>query len=169
MDRSTAQDLIDTYCDDVPLEDAVERLMRSTLTEADLVLDGTNDQVREIQDRINECLYGMAAGDKMKTDAERIARTADGEDLDWMDRLDDDIDVAFVPPHLSPSRPRSSVTIYTFKDGSRIIVAGAAWDYGVHATRLEDPETLSRYEYSYLERAWVGAGYGLTQEDAHPV
>ena len=60
MDRKTAQDLIDTYCDDVPLEDAVERLMRSTLNEADLDLlqDGTNDQVREIQDRLDEILYG---------------------------------------------------------------------------------------------------------------
>ena len=60
MNRLTAQDLIDSYCDDEPLEGAVGRLMNSTLTEADLCIfgNGTNDQVRELQDRIDEILYG---------------------------------------------------------------------------------------------------------------
>ena len=64
-----AQHLLDSYCDDEPLEGAVGRLMNSTLTEADLCIfgNGTNDQVRELQDRIDEILYGPVAIDLKQT------------------------------------------------------------------------------------------------------
>lgn len=91
------------------------------------------------------------------TQAEICVGPADGEDFDWMDRLDDDIDVAFVGRAMT----------YTFPDGSRLVSAGAAWDFGVHASRLDDPETLNRHGRR-LEVAWIGAGYGLTMGDAFP-
>ena len=56
----------------------------------------------------------------------------DGQDFEWVDRLrlDDNIHRRRIGDHIN---------VYTFKDGSRIIENGAAWDYGVHETRLVDP------------------------------
>ena len=91
------------------------------------------------------------------THAEICVGPLDGEDFSWMDRLKDDIAVAFV----------GRAMVYTFPDGSRLVSAGAAWDFGVHETRLDDPETLDRHGRA-LETAWIGAGYGLTMGDAFP-
>lgn len=58
---------------------------------------------------------------------------------------------------------------HEFPDGSAIVVAGDAWDLGVHRDRADSAR--ERYESSDgsprdVRYAWVGAGYGLTAEDA---
>ena len=112
----------------------------------------------------------------MQTQAEIfVGRDAQGDNFEFLDRLDT-VDV-------SERNFDSEYTIYLFLDGSRIVAAGAGWDFGVHETRLENPETLRRYEgptdpdgrdgdgltLGPLDTAWVGAGYGLTEADAYQI
>ena len=64
-------------------------------------------------------------------------------------------------------------TRYQFRDGSAIIISNDAWDLGVHRDRLDKlretfddlPETC---EGMRVEMTWVGAGYGVSEDDAYP-
>ena len=62
MTRDDAQHLLDTYCDDVPREDAVERLMASTFSEADAASLNEPGNAA-IQDRLDEIIYGTISYD----------------------------------------------------------------------------------------------------------
>ena len=57
--NDTAQAFIDSYCNDEPLPDAVERLMRSSLTPDDA--DRINEPGGEQQDEFDSVLYDATA------------------------------------------------------------------------------------------------------------
>ena len=107
---------------------------------------------------------------KHATTAHEIAELAEGDGQSFPDEFAAALESRATQDHEHRGVAGAAVR-HQFADGSAIVEAGDGWDYGVHADRL----AAAAERYSLPEEtnrdvrfAWVGAGYGLTDDDAEP-
>ena len=101
------------------------------------------------------------------TDAERWVRSVqedDGADFTWCD--EDHNDELERQVRICVCNENPDNTRYEWPDGSAIVSTGDAWDYGVHATRLEAAQRLL---HEYRDSGWdhdvEGAEFSWTEDD----